>query len=143
MTSQPEFATPNNRPVTGEVAMLLDATGAPHAAQAGSIKHVVAAAGTNAASVKNSSGRVVGWCFANTTAAWKYVRLYNLAVAPTVGSSTVAQTIGVPPNGVNVALSGVGIGFATGIALAVTGGAADADTTATAANDVVGDLFFA
>jgi len=109
---------------------------------AASRSHIVAAASTNAANVKASAGRVIGWSFANTTASWRYVKLHDTAGTPTAGAA-VYMTIGIPPNGLAQQSFPTGIAFATGIGRSIVTGAADADATATAANDVVGDLFFA
>ena len=104
--------------------------------------HFVAAGSTNATLVKNAAGKVFGWHFANTTAAWRYVKLHNSATAPTAGAGVV-RTIGIPPNGVASFFSEGGITFATGIGLTMVTGAADADATAVTANDIVGELFYA
>jgi hypothetical protein len=109
---------------------------------AATIRHIVSAASTNAVNVKATAGRVVGWQLANTTAAYRYVKLHNTATTPTAGAGVV-QTIGIPPNSVASGSHDGGIGFATGIGLTIVTGAADADATAVAANDVVGDIFFA
>jgi hypothetical protein len=104
--------------------------------------HIVSAASTNATIVKNTPGRVLGWCLANTNAAYRYVKLHNQTTTPTAGTGVV-RTIALPPNAmVTFALEG-GIAFATGIGLTIVTGAADADATAVGLNDVVGDLFFA
>lgn len=114
-----------------------------NATGAATISHIVSAASTNAANVKASAGRVVGWSFVNTTASWQYVKLHNTAGTPTAGSGVV-QTIAIPPNGANnMPLGGGGIGFATGIGRSIVTGSADADATATTAGAVVGDLFYA
>ena len=113
-----------------------------NATGAASGTHIVSAASTNATVVKAGAGRVLGWHLANTTASWKYVKLHNQATSPTAGSGVV-RTIGIPPNGVaDFNLEG-GIAFSTGIGLTIVTGSADADATAVAAADVVGDLFFA
>lgn len=109
---------------------------------AATIKHFVSAATTNAANIKASAGRVLGWCLANTTASWKYVKLHNTAGTPTAGAAVV-QTIGIPPNGIAQMSIPQGLAFATGIGISAVTGAADADATATAANDIVGDIFYA
>jgi hypothetical protein len=103
--------------------------------------HVVSAATTNVAQIKATAGRVFGWCLSNTTASWRYVKLHNIASA-TAGAGVV-QTIGIPPNDKAVCSFPHGIGFATAISRSIVTGAADADTTATGAADVVGDIFFA
>ena len=108
---------------------------------AASTNHMVSAATTNAANIKASGGKVIGWNLANTTAAWKYVKLHNTASAPTAGSG-VTHTIAIPPNGrADGTLEG-GISFATGIGRTIVNGSADSDATAVAVGDVVGDLFW-
>lgn len=113
-----------------------------NATGAASGAHIVSAATTNATIVKASAGRVLGWSLANTTAAWKYVKLHNQTTAPTAGAGVV-RTIAIPPNGSREMNMGGGIAFTTGIGLTITNAAADNDATAVAVGDVVGDLFFA
>lgn len=104
--------------------------------------HIVAAGTTNATIVKGSAGRVLGWSLANTSAAWRYVKLHNQTTTPTAGTGVV-RTIAIPPGGLsNIVIEG-GIGFATGIGLTTVTGSADADATAVTAGDIVGELFFA
>jgi hypothetical protein len=106
------------------------------------IKRVLAAASTNATSVKASTGQLFGYYIFNASASTKYVKLYNKASAPTVGTDTPVITLPIPKEaGANVEFVN-GIAFATGIALAITGALADADTTAVVANDVVANLFY-
>lgn len=101
------------------------------------IKRVLSAASTNATSVKASTGQVYGWYIFNTSAAVKYVKLYNKASAPTVGTDTPVMTIPVPKeSGTNIEYVN-GIAFATGIALATTKGVLDANTEAVAENDLI------
>lgn len=113
-----------------------------NATGAASIHHIVSAASTNAAVIKASAGRVIGYCLSNTTAVWQYVKLHNQATAPTPGAGVVV-TIGIPPNDKAECSIPMGFGFATGIGRTIVTGAADADTTATTLNAVVGDIFFA
>lgn len=122
----------------GDVGIQLraNATGAASGA------HIVSAATTNASIVKASAGRLTGWSLANTSVAWRYIKLHNQATTPTAGAGVV-RTIGIPPGGRAEAFSTPGVAFTTGIGLTITTGAADADATAVAASDVVGDLFFA
>jgi hypothetical protein len=73
----------------------------------------------------------------NTGAAAAFVKFYNLATAPTVGTSVPVFTMSIPASGtVTIAPAMVGIRFSTGIALAITNLAADTDTTAVAAAQV-------
>jgi len=113
-----------------------------NATGAASGAHIVSAASTNATVVKAGAGRVLGWCLANTTLSFKYVKLHNQTTTPTAGTGVV-RTISLPANGtVTFSLEG-GISFTTGIGLTIVTGSADADNTAVAVGDVVGDLFFA
>jgi hypothetical protein len=103
--------------------------------------HIVSAASTNVAQIKATAGRVVGYSLSNNNAAWRYVKLHNVASA-TAGTGVV-QTIGIPPNGKSECSIPAGIAFATAISRSIVTGAADADATAVGLNDVVGDIFFA
>jgi hypothetical protein len=75
----------------------------------------------------------------NTTAAVKYLKLYNMSAAPTVGTSVPFLTI--PLTVSNVATHFAfpsGIYFNIGLSYALTGVDTDADSTALAAGDVKG-----
>jgi hypothetical protein len=149
LPTQPVSGTVTANLGTGSLAAGTNAIGdvglqvRANATGAASFSNVVAAASTNAQSVKGSAGRVLGWSFVNNATAVRYVKLHNVAAAPTAGTGVVS-TIPIPPNGgvSNVTL-GQGMGFGTGIGLTIVTGAAAADATAVAANDVVGTLFFA
>jgi hypothetical protein len=112
-----------------------------NATGAASIHHIVSAATTNVAQIKATAGRVIGYCFSNTTATWQYVKFHNVASA-TAGSGVV-MTVGIPPNGKAECNIPHGIGFATAISRSIVTGPADTDATATTLNAVVGDVFFA
>lgn len=101
-----------------------------------------AAASTNATSVKASAGDVFKIIGTNTNAAARYLKLYNKASAPTVGTDTPVMTLYLPPSSVGGGVFQFDFGskqlyFATGIAYALTTAAADADTGALTAGDVV------
>lgn len=92
------------------------------------------AASTNATLIKATAGTLWSIVITNINAAARYVKLYNLTVAPTVGTSTPVLTIAVPTNGtVQVDGGSNGLRFSTGISLAITGAGADSDTTAVTA----------
>lgn len=116
--------------------------GRANATGAMSTAKILAAASTNATLIKASAGRVFGWQLTNTTAAVKVVRLYNLTVAPTVGTSVPAYVIVIPANGTVTASFPVGIAHATGISYSITNAIADLDATVTAANDVLGAIYW-
>ncbi|WP_398472789.1 hypothetical protein [Tardiphaga sp.] len=97
-----------------------------------------AAASTNGTSAKASAGRLYAIQGYNASSFVRYLKLYNKASAPTVGTDTPIKTLALPP-GVGFAFDWpVGYYFGTGIAYGLTTGAADNDTGALAAADVVG-----
>lgn len=105
-------------------------------------KLVISAASTNSTLVKGSAGKVFGWHIFNKEAVPIYVKLYNLAAAPTVGTSTQAMVIPIPAGAAaNVEFTN-GIAFGTGIGLGITKGAANANTEAVAAEGVIVNLLF-
>lgn len=100
------------------------------------------AAGTNGALVLTGTSGLHAFYATNTGATPAFVKLYNKATAPTVGTDVPAMIIPVP-----AAVSGVpgvatlpigfnGFRFALGLGIAITGGVADTDTTAVAAGQV-------
>ena len=98
------------------------------------------ATGTNATVAKASAGDLFAIQAHNTTASVIYLKLYNKASAPTVGTDTPIKTIAIPPNA-SLAASATwanGLYFSTGIAYALTAAAADSDTTIVAAGAIVG-----
>ena len=106
---------------------------------------ISAAATTNAASLKASAGRLYKVRGYNAAATALYLKIYNKASAPTVGTDTPVVTITLKPLDVfDVDFSGIGQFFAAGIAYALTTGSADADTGALTLADVTGlNLWFA
>jgi hypothetical protein len=95
------------------------------------------AATTNATSVKASAGDLFKIAGNNTVASKRYLKLYNKASAPTVGSDTPVLTFVLPLSApFAIDLGATGQYFSTGIAYAITGAAADADTTALGAGDI-------
>lgn len=90
---------------------------------------------TNGANIKASAGTVWKIIGNNTVAAKKYLKLYNKATAPTVGTDTpVATFVLLASSSFNIEIPARY--FATGIGIAITGAAADNDTTAIGAGDI-------
>lgn len=108
---------------------------------------LISAASTNATSVKASGGNLFFASFGNTNAAARYIKFYNKASAPTVGTDTPIFTFMIPGNtagaGSNPAIPPQGLRFNTGIAFAITTGAADTDTGAVALNEITVNLGYA
>lgn len=100
---------------------------------------VAAAASTNATSVKTSAGRVAKIRGYNAKTSVVYLKLYNKASAPTVGTDTPIVTIPLKASDTfDIDYGNFGLNFSTGIAYAITAAVADSDTTALVASDVVG-----
>jgi hypothetical protein len=101
---------------------------------------ILSAGSTNATSVKGSAGTLYSLVAVNTNAAVRYLKLYNKATSPTVGSDTPVFTFAIPGNtagaGFALPIPTCGIAFSTGIAAALTTGAGDSDTGAVAANEI-------
>ena len=110
---------------------------------AASTYHLISAASTNAAAVKASPGLVCGYYLVNlNTVAFRFVKIYNKASSPTVGTDVPRLTLGVPSlSAANIAFT-LPLAFETGIAIALTTGAADADSGAVAAAEVVVNLYY-
>lgn len=105
-------------------------------------KQIISAASTNATNVKNAKGTVGGVNVGNTNAAARYLKLYDKASAPTVGTDTPVATILIPAGGrADVVFPG-GLAFALGIGFALTTGAANNDTGAVAASEITGVLTY-
>lgn len=108
-------------------------TASPNVSQSG--YYLVTTASTNAAAIKTSAGSILELTISNPTATAAYVKLYNKASSPTVGTDVPIITYPIPANTTYTYVYGVsGKRFTTGIAIAVTAAMADSDT----ANAVAG-----
>lgn len=96
-----------------------------------------AAASTNGTNVKASSGVVYAIDAYNAAATARFLKLYNKATTPTVGTDTPVLTYYMPPATAFRRDLPAGFTFATGIGYGITTAAADADTGALTAGDVV------
>jgi len=106
--------------------------------------HKLAAAGTNGALVKTGVTSVGSINIINAAASARYVKLYNKATAPVVGTDVPVKTFMVPASAtISPELGAAGLRFSLGLGVAITGGLVDTDTTAVTANDVCLDLTYA
>jgi hypothetical protein len=96
------------------------------------------AASTNATLAKSSEGLLFYISGFNAAVATRFLKLYNKATAPTVGTDTPLLTIAIPASSAFVLDFSRGVDFDTGIGYALTTGAADNDTGAVAAADILG-----
>jgi len=112
---------------------------------AGLTHYAAAAASTNATSVEASSGTVYHYSLTNTTSTIYYLRMYNLASAPTCSSATgFVESIPIPANtsgGGRERPMNIGQAFTTGIAYCITGGASSTDNTNAATGVLVSILY--
>jgi hypothetical protein len=102
---------------------------------------ILSVATTNATSVKGSAGTLYSLMATNVNAAVRYLKVYNKASAPSVGTDVPVWTVAIPGattgGVVTVPIPAVGVNFSLGIAMALVTGAADSDTTAVAANELL------
>lgn len=98
--------------------------------------------GASGVNVKASAGQVFGWYIYNNATSTRYVKIYNKATAPTVGTDVPVLTLGIPAGGAANVEYANGMALALGIGIAATTGVADANTGAPAANDVVVNLMW-
>lgn len=102
---------------------------------------LISAGTTNATVIKGSSGTVGYITASNINADERYLKLYNKATAPTVGTDVPVHTFIIPGNtngaGTNIPLPSQGIALSTGIAIALTVSAADNASDAVAAGDII------
>lgn len=107
---------------------------------------VISAASTNVTLVKASPGNLYSLIVIGLTSTVRYLKIYNVNSAPTVGTTVPLMTIPIPANtqgaGVSIPFS-MGVNFSAGIYIAITAQAADNDATAVAAGDVIVNLTFA
>lgn len=96
-----------------------------------------AAASTNATSAKAAAGNLHTVHGYNAAAAVRYLKFYNKASAPTVGTDTPVMTLAIGASQ-TFRFDFGGHYFSTGIAYALTTGVADADTGALTAADILG-----
>lgn len=104
--------------------------------------NAISAATTNATNVKASAGQVGGYAIFNKASSNRYLKLYDKAGAPTVGTDTPVTTILVPAGGGAILPLGAGIVFSVGISYAITTGIEVADTAAVSLSDVSVNLYW-
>lgn len=102
---------------------------------------LVSGATTNATIVKANPTAIKYLLASNTNAAARYLKIYNKTTAPTVGTDAPVHTFLIPGNaagsGTNIPLPENGIELDKGFALALTTGAADADTGAVGSAEII------
>ena len=120
------------------LSQLVTRTGTPVATRA----RLAAASSTNATIVKNSAGAVYQIIASNINTSTRYLKMYDTVSAPVVGTDTPIMTIVIAANSLWSQTFSTPLQFTSGVAYAMTGGAADTDTTAITANDIHGILIY-
>lgn len=112
-----------------------------------SVTKIISTASTNGGVSKASPGAIHVITATNTSASPRYLKLYNKATGPTVGTDApLCPPILIPGNtaGGGIVISFPhGVNFSTGIAYAITGGIADTDATAIGLNEVAVGIYYA
>lgn len=107
---------------------------------------LISLASTNANIVKGSGGNLYSITAIGLTSTVRFLKLYNKATVPTVGTDVPVMTIPIPANtqgaGVVVPFS-IGVNFPLGIGIAITSGSADNNAVAIGAGDVIINLTYA
>ncbi len=106
------------------------------------LSHVVSAGSTNATSLKATAGQVYEVCVNSNAAYPVFLKLYNKASAPAVGTDTPVKDIEAQAGVPACMRTEEGFAFATGIAWALTKGIADADATAVLASDATVEIAY-
>jgi hypothetical protein len=107
-----------------------------------SMYHHVVDASTNAASIKGTAGYVYGMSVYNAAAYTIFVKLFDTAGVPNLGTDVVARTYAVPGGQYRDVTEQGGLTFVNGIGIAVTKGMDDNDTTPVMASDCVVDVSY-
>lgn len=94
-------------------------------------------ASTNATNAKASAGRLYSAQARNVATYDVYLVLYDTSGTPTPGTTTIRKKVCIPALSAVALDWPVGLTFGSGLAYAITKLAADADTTAVAAGDVL------
>jgi len=101
------------------------------------------AASTNATLIKAGTGQIYSIAVSGHHATLaRYLKVYDNAVAPTVGTTIPILTVGAPPlttttnTAVHLNFGTFGISYTNGLAIAITGVGTDADATAVALGDL-------
>lgn len=114
----------------------------PTGANGTQLHRVNAAATTNATLVKAGASQLFGVSAFNASAAVRFLKLYNKATAPVVGTDIPVWVIGIPVGSFREIDRPNGVDFSLGLAYATTVLIADSDATAIAANDISASLTF-
>lgn len=130
---------PTNVTISGEVDVRVVGKSAPY--------KLISTASTNSNLILNSSAQVPLISAIGLTSTVRFLKIYDKATAPVVGTDSPVLTIPVPANtqgaGVVMSFGSVPLYFQNGLGIAITSGSADNDTGAVGAGDVIVNLSYA
>lgn len=109
------------------------------------VARLISLGSANATVVKASPGQVFSWNMSNINAAPAYVKIYDKATTPVVGTDIPKLTITLPGSAagaLNISDLLEPAFFSNGISFAIVTGAADNNNTGVAAGDVVINLMY-
>lgn len=99
--------------------------------------NINSAATVNANLLKTGAVTLLNIVASNANAATRYLKLYNKATAPVVGTDIPVLTIAIAPSStVSIQFGSLGHKFALGLGIGITGLPVDTDATVIGANDV-------
>lgn len=123
--------------VTGTVTVAATSLNASASYGAGLFNNLISTATTNSLLIKTGATNLNDLTASNNGAGVAYVKLYNKASAPTVGTDVPIKVIMIPAGGtIQVGFGTYGLRTPLGAGVAITGGIANTDTTAVAASQV-------
>lgn len=96
-----------------------------------------------AQSLKASAGRLLMMKLRNSSASTRFVKLFNVSGAVTMGTTSALLDYPIPAGGELSIETDLGIAFTTGLQVAITGAVGLTNNTAITAGDVVGFATFA
>jgi len=105
----------------------------------------ISLASTNANTINAQQSKLYVVSAIGLTSTVRYLKFYDKATAPTVGTDTPVLTIPVPANtqGAGIVIPfNIPIDFISGLSFAITSGSADNDTGAVGAGDVIVNLTY-
>jgi hypothetical protein len=107
------------------------------------IDRVTTDATTNGRLIGAGPGTVEGYDFSNQAGTPRYIKLYDKATTPVVGTDIPVMTIGIPANQtVRHTLNDEVLSFRNGLGIGITTGLLDNDTGVTAVGDVLGNIMY-
>lgn len=129
----------NESPAIGTMYVINPQSEIPRTSGGLSMSSILSAASTNLTAAKASAGQVYHISVTNINAAARYLKFYN-STSATVGTTAIVYRMAIPGNTAGSGLTTTfptGFAFSTGISYALTTGAADNDTGAVAASEIM------